>query len=200
MRRHICQNAPVRHQILQDFRPVEQAVPVGRVLAHLELALPDKAGDEATCILCQQGIRPIAKLTIQPIGNSCIDPPFSSDESIRDPAGAPGSVHRRRGRVVTVAARGGSHHDALREASVQPAAEQPRITIGKDTLSTGLADVRLQLTGDAVRWDLADLSAKECVAGAKEGLLEPIDYGIVNAEGIDPRLVRDDRVGFLYGS
>ncbi|MBK6468471.1 MAG: hypothetical protein WAT25_10440 [Paracoccaceae bacterium] len=95
---------------------------------------------------------------------------------------------------------GGRYHDALREASVQPAAEQPRITIGKDTLSTGLADVRLQLTGDAVRWDLADLSAKECVAGAKEGLLEPIDYGIVNAEGIDPRLVRDDRVGFLYGS
>ncbi len=102
--------------------------------------------------------------------------------------------------TITVAAWGGSYQDALRASFFKPAADQLGITIEEDNLSTGLADIRLQVNGNAVHWDLVDLSAEECVAGAKEGLFEPIDYSIVGTDGIDPALVRDDWVGFLYYS
>jgi len=99
---------------------------------------------------------------------------------------------------ITVAAWGGSYQDALRASFFTPAAEALGITVNEENLSTGLADIRLQVRGNAVRWDLVDLAAEECIAGSKEGLFEAIDYDIVDADGIPENLVRDDWVGLLY--
>ena len=69
---------------------------------------------------------------------------------------------------ITVASWGGAYQEAQAEAFFQPAAKALGITIKEDTTG-GLADVRLQVTGNAVKWDIVELGADECARGTKEG-------------------------------
>jgi putative spermidine/putrescine transport system substrate-binding protein len=100
---------------------------------------------------------------------------------------------------VTVASWGGSYQEAQQKAFFKPTADALGITIKEDT-TNGLDDVRLQVTGNAVKWDLVELSADECARGTKEGLFEKLDYNVIDAAGIDPKLVQDDWVGITYYS
>ena len=54
---------------------------------------------------------------------------------------------------ITVASWGGAYQEAESKAFFQPAAKALGITI-KDDTTNGLADVRLQVTGNAVKWDI----------------------------------------------
>src|ERR1051325_7880314 len=100
---------------------------------------------------------------------------------------------------VTVASWGGSYQEAQQKAFFKPTAEALGITIKEDT-TNGLDDVRLQVTGNAVKWDLVELRADECARGTKEGLFEKLDYKVIDPSGIDPKLVHDDWVGITYYS
>src|SRR5215813_13598578 len=95
---------------------------------------------------------------------------------------------------VTVASWGGAYQEAQSKAFFQPAAKTLGITIKEDT-TNGLADVRLQVTGNAVKWDLTELGADECARGHREGLFEPLDYNVIKADGIPNTLVREDWIG-----
>jgi hypothetical protein len=83
VRWHICQNALVQCNAPQEFQPVEQAVHIGRVLAHLKLAQPDKATDGTSRVVGQKGIKPVACDTIQKVRNPGINPPFRGNKCIR---------------------------------------------------------------------------------------------------------------------
>ncbi|MBN9063721.1 MAG: ABC transporter substrate-binding protein [Rhizobiales bacterium 65-9] len=100
---------------------------------------------------------------------------------------------------ITVSSAGGAYQEAQRKALFTPTAKELGITIKEDT-TTGINDVRLQVAGRAVKWDLAQLNGYECARGAKEGLFEPIDYKIVDTTGIDPRLVHPEWVAISYTS
>ena len=101
--------------------------------------------------------------------------------------------------TITVASWGGSYQEAQSKAFFKPTAEALGMTIKEDT-TNGLDDVRLQVTGNAVKWDLVELGADECARGTKEGLFEKLDYGQIDSSGIDPNLVHDDWVGITYYS
>jgi hypothetical protein len=81
--RHTRQDGSVHGHGLQEFQPAEQPVHVGRVLAHLKLAQPDKAGDRTVRHFRQQGVKSTAHLIIQPVGNPSVDPSLCSNECIR---------------------------------------------------------------------------------------------------------------------
>lgn len=100
---------------------------------------------------------------------------------------------------ITVASWGGAYQDAQRKAFFDPTAEALGITIEEATLS-GLADVRVQVRSGAVTWDVVDLGSTECALGAKEGLFEPLDYSVIDADGIDKPMVHDDWIGIIYYS
>jgi putative spermidine/putrescine transport system substrate-binding protein len=100
---------------------------------------------------------------------------------------------------VTVASWGGAYQEAQAKAFFQPAAKALGITIKEDTTG-GLSDVRLQVTGNAVKWDLVELGADECARGSKEGLFEKLDYSVIDADGIPEKLVREDWIGITYYS
>lgn len=100
---------------------------------------------------------------------------------------------------ITVASWGGAYQEAESKAFFQPAAQALGITIKEDTTG-GLADVRLQVTGKAVKWDLVELGADECARGTREGLFEKLDYNVINADGIDPKLVHEDWIGITFYS
>ena len=72
---------------------------------------------------------------------------------------------------ITVASWGGSFQEAESKAFFQPAAEKLGIVIREDTLN-GIADVRVQVRTNSVKWDIAELSAGTCSRASKEGLLE----------------------------
>ena len=101
--------------------------------------------------------------------------------------------------TITVASWGGSYQEAQTKAFFKPTADALGITIKEDT-TNGLDDVRLQVTGNAVKWDLTELGADECARGSKEGLFETLDYSIIDATGIDPKLIHEDWVGITYYS
>jgi putative spermidine/putrescine transport system substrate-binding protein len=100
---------------------------------------------------------------------------------------------------ITVSSWGGAYQEAESKAFFQPAAKALGITIKEDT-TNGLSDVRLQVTGNAVKWDLVELGAEECARGHREGLFETLDYDVIDAEGIDPKLIREDWVGITFYS
>ncbi|PBC03374.1 ABC transporter substrate-binding protein [Mesorhizobium sp. WSM3860] len=101
--------------------------------------------------------------------------------------------------TITVASWGGTYQEAQTKAFFDPTAKELGITIKQDT-TNGLDDVRLQVTGNAVKWDITELGADECARGSKEGLFEKLDYNVIDKSGINPKLVHDDWVGISYTS
>jgi len=51
-----------------------------------------------------------------------------------------------------------------------------------------------------VTWDVVDVEYDFALAAAKAGLLEPIDFAVVDKAQIDPRFVTDNAVGSFYYS
>lgn len=100
---------------------------------------------------------------------------------------------------VTVASWGGSYQAAQSEAMFKPTAKELGITVKEATLS-GLADIRLQVRSGAVEWDVVDLGATDCAIGAREGLFEKLDYSVIDAKGIDDKMVNDHWIGVIYYS
>jgi putative spermidine/putrescine transport system substrate-binding protein len=100
---------------------------------------------------------------------------------------------------ITVASWGGAYQDAQRASFFEPTAKALGITIKEDT-TNGLDDVRLQVAGNAVKWDLVELGSDECARGTKEGLFEKLDYNLIKSEGIPEKLVHDDWIGIAYYS
>ncbi len=100
---------------------------------------------------------------------------------------------------ITVVSWGGVYQDAERFALFQPTAKDMGITINEDTLS-GLAEIRLQVQSGAVTWDIVELGTSGCVQGAAEGLFEPLDFNVIDVDGLLPSSYDDHWVGVMYYS
>lgn len=100
---------------------------------------------------------------------------------------------------LTVVSWGGVYQDAERFALFQPTAKDMGITINEDTLS-GLAEIRLQVQSGAVTWDIVELGTSGCVQGAAEGLFEPLDYNVINTDGMAPNTYAEHWIGVMYYS
>lgn len=101
--------------------------------------------------------------------------------------------------TITFASFGGAYQAAQRKALLDPIEKALNITIKEDTL-TGIADVRAQVGAKAVKWDVADLGGVSCARGAAEGLFEPLDYKVINTDGIDKAMAAKDWIGVIYYS
>lgn len=101
--------------------------------------------------------------------------------------------------TITFASFGGAYQAAQRKALLDPIEKALGIVIKEDTL-TGLADVRAQVGANAVKWDVADLGAASCARGGAEGLFEPLDYKVINTDGIDKAMWHKDWIGVIYYS
>lgn len=84
---------------------------------------------------------------------------------------------------LTIAGLGGNLQADLAKTLFEPAAEKAGITLSQAS-HDGIAGVRVQVQSGKPGWDVAHLGADDCAVGAKEGLFEPIDYSVVNADGI----------------
>src|SRR5262245_1761972 len=101
--------------------------------------------------------------------------------------------------TITFGSFGGAYQAAQRKALLDPIEKELKIVIKEDTL-TGIADVRAQVRANAVKWDVADLGAASCARGTVEGLFEPLDYKVIDTDGIDKAMWHNDWIGVIYYS
>jgi len=88
-------------------------------------------------------------------------------------------------RSVTIASWGGSYQEAQSNALFVPAAEATGIEVKQETYG-GMSDVRLQVSSGQVSFDIIVTGTGSAARGAEEGLLEKLDYSIIDVSNFMP--------------
>ena len=95
---------------------------------------------------------------------------------------------------ITIASWGGGYTDAQHKALFRPAAKAMGIVINEETFG-GMSDVRLKVKAGAVEWDIVSSGSGSAARAAEEGLLEPLDYDIIDVSNFYPGLYLPHCVG-----
>ncbi|WP_299849861.1 ABC transporter substrate-binding protein [uncultured Roseovarius sp.] len=95
---------------------------------------------------------------------------------------------------VTIASWGGSYQEAQSKALFEPAASNTGIEVKQETYG-GMSDVRLQVSSGQVTLDIVASGSGSAARAAAEGLLEPLDYGVIDVSNFYPTLYSDYCVG-----
>ena len=95
---------------------------------------------------------------------------------------------------VTIASWGGSYHDAQSKALFQPASAATGIEVKEETYG-GMSDVRLQVTTGAVTLDIVASGSGSAARAGEEGLLEELDYNVIDVSNFYPHLYSKYCVG-----
>src|SRR3954467_7346143 len=98
------------------------------------------------------------------------------------------------GQELTVVSFGGAYQDAQSKALFQPAAKALGIKLKEETY-TGIADLRLKVKAGAVTWDVVASGSGSAARAGSEGILEKLDYKIIDVSSFRPGLWQDYCVG-----
>jgi putative spermidine/putrescine transport system substrate-binding protein len=95
---------------------------------------------------------------------------------------------------LTVVSFGGSYQEAQSKALFQPAAKALGITVKEETY-TGIADLRLKVKAGAVTWDVVASGSGSAARAGDEGILEKLDYKVIDTSTFYPGLAQPYCVG-----
>ncbi len=95
---------------------------------------------------------------------------------------------------ITIASWGGSYQKAQSEALFKPASEAMGITVKEETYG-GMSDVRLQVQTGAVTFDIVASGSGSASRAGAEGLLEELDYSVIDVSTFYPGLYMPFCVG-----
>ncbi len=95
---------------------------------------------------------------------------------------------------VTIASWGGSYQEAQSKALFEPAAAKTGINVKQETYG-GMSDVRLQVSSGAVSLDIVASGSGSAARAGAEGLLEPLDYSVIDVSTFYPTLKSEFCVG-----
>ncbi|MBF6029238.1 ABC transporter substrate-binding protein [Pseudomonas sp. P115] len=94
---------------------------------------------------------------------------------------------------------GGSTQDAQKQAWADPFSKASGITVVQDG-PTDYGKLKAMVESGNVQWDVVDVEADFALRAAAEGLLEPLDFSVIQRDKIDPRFVTDHGVGSFFFS
>lgn len=97
-------------------------------------------------------------------------------------------------KTVTIASWGGSYQEAQSKALFEPAAANTGIVVKQETYG-GMSDVRLQVSSGQVTLDIVASGSGSAARAAAEGLLEPLDYDVIDVSTFYPTLYSEFCVG-----
>lgn len=103
------------------------------------------------------------------------------------------------GRDLVFTSWGGTTQDAQRKAWVDPFQKSTGIRVRLDG-PTDYGKLKAMVESGNVSWDVVDVEGDFAVAAAQQGLLEPIDFSVVDRSKLDPRFTSDHFVGSFYYS
>ncbi|MCB1340689.1 MAG: ABC transporter substrate-binding protein [Pseudooceanicola sp.] len=95
---------------------------------------------------------------------------------------------------LTVASWGGAFQNAQSKALFEPASAAMGIEVKQETYG-GMADVRLQVQTGAVTFDIVASGSGSAARAGAEGLLEPLDYSLIDVKDFVPGTYSDYCVG-----
>lgn len=95
---------------------------------------------------------------------------------------------------ITVVSFGGSYQEGQSKALFQPAGKALGITVKEETY-TGIADLRLKVKAGAVSWDIVASGSGSAARAGAEGILEKLDYKIIDVSNFLPGLHQEYCVG-----
>jgi putative spermidine/putrescine transport system substrate-binding protein len=98
------------------------------------------------------------------------------------------------GKEITVVSFGGAYQEAQSKALFQPAAKAMGIKVKEETY-TGIADLRLKVKAGAVTWDVVTSGSGSAARAGAEGILEKLDYKIIDVSTFFPGMAHDYFVG-----
>ncbi len=96
--------------------------------------------------------------------------------------------------TLTVVSFGGSYQEGQSKALFQPAAKALGITVREETY-TSIADLRLKVRANAVTWDVVASGSGSAARAGAEGILEKLDYKIIDTKDFLPNFASDYCVG-----
>jgi len=105
-----------------------------------------------------------------------------------------GSAAYAQEKSVTIASWGGSYQEAQSKALFEPAAAATGIMVKQETYG-GMSDVRLQVSSGAVSLDIVASGSGSAARAGAEGLLEPLDYSVIDVSTFYPTLKSEFCVG-----
>ena len=94
---------------------------------------------------------------------------------------------------------GGTTQEAQKTAEADTFTAKSGIKVLQDG-PTDYGKLKAMVESGNVSWDVVDVEMDFASAAAKQGLLEPIDFKVVDRNKIDPRFVADHFVGSFYYS
>lgn len=97
-------------------------------------------------------------------------------------------------KAVTIAPWGGSYQEAQSKALFEPAAANTGVNVKQETYG-GMSDVRLQVSSGQVTLDIVASGSGSAARAAAEGLLEPLDYDVIDVSTFYPTLYSEFCVG-----
>ena len=97
---------------------------------------------------------------------------------------------------VVVASYGGSFQDAQTKAFFEPYAKATGAKV-TGTTGTGYAKVKAMVASGTVTWDVVSADPAAYENEAKDGLLQPLDYSIIKADGIPPEFRTKYGIGYM---
>lgn len=102
--------------------------------------------------------------------------------------------------TITVCSYGGAYQESQQKAFFEPAEKEIGITV-KDTSYNGeFAKIKAMVETGNVTWDVVDVETSMVIRGAEEGILEPIDYNLINKDQLIPDSVHPYGIGDVVWS
>ncbi|MGE0719403.1 MAG: ABC transporter substrate-binding protein [Alphaproteobacteria bacterium] len=95
---------------------------------------------------------------------------------------------------LTVVSFGGSYQAGQSKALFQPAAAALGIKVKEETY-TGIADLRLKVKAGAVTWDVVTSGSGSAARAGAEGILEKLDYKVIDVSSFLPGMAQEYCVG-----
>jgi putative spermidine/putrescine transport system substrate-binding protein len=94
---------------------------------------------------------------------------------------------------------GGTTQDAQEKNWAVPFAAASGTAVVQDG-PTDYGKIKAMVEANAVNWDAVDVEFDYALQAGKQGLLEPLDFSVIDKSKLDPRFVSDFAVGSFYYS
>ncbi|MBP1995403.1 ABC transporter substrate-binding protein [Paenibacillus eucommiae] len=95
---------------------------------------------------------------------------------------------------LVVVSFGGNMAETQRKAIYKPFEEKYKVKI-REVSPTDLGKLKAMVESGNVEWDVVDVGADFAFRGGKQGLLEKLDYNVIQKDGIYPEFVSDYGIG-----
>ncbi|WP_037154111.1 ABC transporter substrate-binding protein [Rhizobium freirei] len=94
---------------------------------------------------------------------------------------------------------GGTTQDAQKEFWAETFSKAAKVNVTQDG-PTDYGKLKAMVEAKAVGWDVVDVEGDYAVQAGKKGLLEKLDFTVIDKSKLDPRFVTDYSVGSFYYS